>query len=300
MSFLFSSSRTVPEEEYYELQEENEQLKEENDLFNEIIYRKNEELEKLEKYKIPEKHLFLGQLLHTREDSVMVYLSECGRLIPNLVPWEYNRKIDDDHVDELQKIILGGNILEGFIDILESNGDLCVVNGQHRVQAMKNIMDSDDQFNYNIMVNVHPVISFDSLEANNIFLATNNTKNVELRDKPQTNLQNLSNRLMDRYPKGITNNKSGKANLHRLDKKQLYNLIQFNDTCNDENNSEDYLFEKIVSLNIKLSNQSFEELFGSKRRTARRDKLYDGAQTDGFYLGIKSEAQLAILFQTFI
>jgi len=35
MSFLFSSARTVPEEEYYEIQEEYEQLKEENDLFHE-------------------------------------------------------------------------------------------------------------------------------------------------------------------------------------------------------------------------------------------------------------------------
>ena len=49
MSFLFSSARTVPEEEYYELQEEYEQLKEENDLFNEIILSKDKELEGFKK-----------------------------------------------------------------------------------------------------------------------------------------------------------------------------------------------------------------------------------------------------------
>jgi hypothetical protein len=137
-------------------------------------------------------------------------------------------------------------------------------------------------------------------EANEIFLATNNTKNVELRYLPQTKLQNICNRLIDRYPKSITNNKTGKANLHRLDKKQLYNLIQFNDSCNNENNTEDYLFEKIVSLNLKLSNQSYEELFGSKRTSQRKGKSYDGAQKEGFYLGLKNDTQLAILFQTFI
>ena len=299
MSFLFSSARTVPEEEYYELQEEYEQLKEENDLFNEIILSKDKELEGFKKKEL-EKHLFLGQLLYTREDNVRVYLSECRRLIPNLVPWEYNRKIDDEHVQALQKIIPEKKFLEGFIDLLECNGELCVVNGQHRTQAMKNIMEEVDQFNYNLMVNVHPVESFDSVEANEIFLATNNTKNVELRDRPQTKLQNICNRLMDKYPKSITNNKTGKANLHRLDKKQLYNLIQFNDSCNNENNTEDYLFEKIVSLNFKLSNQSYEELFGSKRTSQRKDKSYDGAQKEGFYLGLKNETQLAILFQTFI
>jgi hypothetical protein len=299
MSFLFSSARTVPEEEYEELQDENEQLKEENYLFNEIIRMKDKELEGFKK-EVLEKHLFLGKLLHTREDNVRVYLSECRRLIPNLVPWEYNRKIDYEHVSALQKIIPEKKFLEGFIDLLECDGELCVVNGQHRTQAMRNIMESNDQFNYDLMVNVHPVSSFDSKEANEIFLATNNTKNVELRDRPQTKLQNICNRLMDRYPKSITNNKTGKAKLHRLDKKQLYNLIQFNDSCNDENNNEDYLYEKIVSLNLKLSNQSYEELFGSKRTSQRKDKIYDGAQKEGFYLGLKNDTQLAILFQTFI
>tara|TARA_B110000967_G_C18750880_1_gene492752 strand:+ start:117 stop:1016 length:900 start_codon:yes stop_codon:yes gene_type:complete len=299
MSFLFSSARTVPEEEYYELQEEYEQLKEENELFHEIIQRKDKELEGFKKEEL-ENHLFLGQLLYTREDNVRVYLSECRRLIPNLVPWEYNRKIDDEHVSALQKIIPEKKFLEGFIDLLECNSELCVVNGQHRTKAMRNIMEEVDQFNYNLMVNVHPVESFDSKEANEIFLATNNTKNVELRDRPQTKLQNICNRLIDRYPKSITNNKTGKANLHRLDKKQLYNLIQFNDSCNNENNTEDYLFEKIVSLNLKLSNQSYEELFGSKRTSQRKGKSYDGAQKEGFYLGLKNDTQLAILFQTFI
>ena len=147
MSFLFSTARTVPEEEYLELQDEYEQLKEENDLFNEIISSKNEQLEK---FKNPEKHLFLGQLLYTREDNVKIYLSECRRLIPNLVPWEYNRRIDEGHVKSLQKIILEKKFMEGFIDILECSGNLCVVNGQHRIQAMRNIMEDIDQFNYNI------------------------------------------------------------------------------------------------------------------------------------------------------
>ena len=71
-----------------------------------------------------------------------------------------------------------------------------------------------------------------------------------------------------------------------------------------ENNSSthkrDYLFNKIVDLNTRLSNQSYEELFGSKRTSKRNNKRYDGACKDGFYLGLKSDNELAILFQKYV
>lgn len=245
-------------------------------------------------------HIFLGKFLYERKDNVMIYVAECRKLIPNIIPWQYNRKLDDNHVEDLKNIILKKESFEGNIDILKCGDELCIVNGQHRVKALQNIMDQDSSFTMEVIVNLHNVSSFDSSEANDIFNATNNTKNVETRDRPDIKLQNICNRLIDKFPKGIKNNPTGKATLHRMDKKQFYNLIQYNDSFNDENNSEDYLFNKIVELNTKLSNQSFEELFNTKRTSKQRRKLYDGAVKDGFYLGLKDEKQLATLFQNFV
>jgi hypothetical protein len=117
-----------------------------------------------------------------------------------------------------------------------------------------------------------------------------------MRDNPQTKFQNICNRLKDRYPGGITSNKSGKANLHRLDKKQLYNLMQYNEYFNDETNVEDVLFQKIIELNTELSTSSYETLLG--RRGVKKDKRYHGACKDNFYMGLVTETQLAIMFQT--
>ena len=303
MSFLFSANSNT----------ENEQLRSENKELKNNIHHMTDQIQKLidknnilelkNASQIEEKnndHIFLGKFLYERKDNVMIYVAECRKLIPNIIPWQYNRKLDDNHVEDLKNIILKKESFEGNIDILKCGDELCIVNGQHRVKALQNIMDQDSSFTMEVIVNLHNVSSFDSSEANDIFNATNNTKNVETRDRPDIKLQNICNRLIDKFPKGIKNNPTGKATLHRMDKKQFYNLIQYNDSFNDENNSEDYLFNKIVELNTKLSNQSFEELFNTKRTSKQRRKLYDGAVKDGFYLGIKGETQLAILFQNFV
>ena len=56
------------------------------------------------------------------------------------------------------------------------------------------------------------------------------------------------------------------ANLHRLDQKTLYNLIQFNDTFNDEDKGVDFLVGEILKINKELSLKSYEELFRTKKK----------------------------------
>ena len=265
--------------------------------------RQQGEIEYL-KYLLSEKegetvdHRFLGKLIYVRPDGVKIYASNSKQLVPNLIHWYYNRPLNYEHVKSLVEVSLEKKCLEGVIDILESEDEeLCVVNGQHRIESIKEISKNDDKFNQVLIVNVHPVKSFDSDEAEKIFLATNNIQNVEMRDRPQKKLQNICNRMIDRYPNGITRNPSGKANLHRMDIKELYNILQRSDTFLDENNLEDYLFDKLVELNTELSNMSYENIFGSKHKSKKKDKLYAGAHKDNFYLGVQTPNQFAITFQ---
>jgi len=236
----------------------------------------------------------LGKLLYTRPDEVRIYVSEARRLISNVSHWQFNRALDEEHVDNLEKIISENAYLEGSIDLLESKDGLCVVNGQHRVEALQRILNNDDTFKHDLIVNVHPVESFDCERANEIFRATNNIKNVETRDKPQEKIQNICKRIQARYPHAITENKSGKAKLHRMDLKELYNILQYNDECNDPDKTEDQLFQKFVDLNTKLSNTSYKDLLG--RQTDKKDKMYDGACRENFYFGLLKDTKRNIEF----
>lgn len=226
----------------------------------------------------------LGKLLYTRADEVRIYVSEARRLISNVSHWQFNRALDEVHVDNLEKVIKEGINLEGSIDLLESKEGLCVVNGQHRVEALQRILNKDDTFKHDLILNVHPVETFDCERANEIFRATNNIKNVETRDKPQEKIQNVCKMIQNRYPNAITENKSGKAKLHRMDLKELYNILQYNDECNNLDKKEDELFQKFIDLNTKLSNTSYKDLLG--RKTDKKDKLYDGACRENFYFGL--------------
>tara|TARA_Y100001935_G_scaffold254417_1_gene263409 strand:+ start:78 stop:920 length:843 start_codon:yes stop_codon:yes gene_type:complete len=243
---------------------------------------------------IKQSDIILGELLYTRHDDVRIYVSEARKLISNVSHWQFNRALDEDHVNTLEKVIVDGVYLEGSIDLLETKEGLCVVNGQHRVEALQKILNKDDTFKYDLIVNVHPVESFDCERANEIFMATNNIKNVETRDKPQEKIQNVCKRIKDRYPFAITENKSGKANLHRMDIKELYNILQYNDEFNDPDKKEDYLFQKFVDLNTKLSNTSYKDLMG--RQTAKKDKMYDGACRENFYFGLLKNTKRNIEF----
>ena len=226
----------------------------------------------------------LGKLLYTRADEVRIYVSEARRLISNVSHWQFNRALDEVHVDNLEKVIKEGINLEGSIDLLESKEGLCVVNGQHRVEALQRILNKDDTFKHDLILNVHPVETFDCERANEIFRATNNIKNVETRDKPQEKIQNVCKMIKNRYPNAITENKSGMAKLHRMDLKELYNILQYNDECNNIDKKEDELFQKFIDLNTKLSNTSYKDLLG--RKTDKKDKLYDGACRENFYFGL--------------
>jgi len=117
-----------------------------------------------------------------------------------------------------------------------------------------------------------------------------------MSDNPDVKFQHICIKLQEEFPNGITKNKSGKANMWRLDVKQLYNLMQYNDYFNDPDNSEETLFQVILDLNNTLSLQPYEHFFG-RRRADKWKKQYKGACESKFFMGILSETQLAFLFQ---
>ena len=115
------------------IQDENTELTYKNNKLNDEIVELKNEINELKK---KEKHIFLGELLYTRPDNVKIYVSSCRQLFPNLKIWEYNRELDENHKNNLKDIIKNNKCLEGNIDILECNNELCIVNGQHRYNAI--------------------------------------------------------------------------------------------------------------------------------------------------------------------
>ena len=83
-----------------------------------------------------------------------------GDLFEMFCHWQFSRALDDEHVNNLEKIDRETLTLKDQL-ILESKDGLCVVNGQHRVEALQRILIKDDRFKHDLIVNVHPVESFD-------------------------------------------------------------------------------------------------------------------------------------------
>jgi hypothetical protein len=276
---------------YDQLDKDNQDLCIQNNELKQTIRKLESKLQT--KPETSPSHLFLGKLLHTNSHNIRLYVSRCRTLFPNLTPWDFNRPIDRDHQTKLTQIILDKGYLEGSFDLIECRDKLAIVNGQHRYQALLDIMKSNPQFDMEIYCNVHPVPSFEDSLATDVFLSTNNIKNVELKDNPQEKLQNVCLRLMKQFPDGIKSNKSGRANLHRLDLKELYNVLQVNESFTDDSLTEQMMYDKLIQINHKLSLKPYTYFF--KRRSQRSDKLYQGACDCGFYLGLKKGGSLGMI-----
>jgi hypothetical protein len=234
----------------------------------------------------------------TINDKVKLYASSCRLLFPNLVLWDYNRPLDETHKLKLKQIIIDNNYLEGSFDIIKCDDKMAIVNGQHRYAAIIDIMKDNTLFDMDIICNVHIVSDFDSEEATNIFLATNNIKNVKLSDNPDKKLMNVCHKLMLKFPDGIKSNKSGKANLHRIDIKELYNTMQMNDIFTDENKTEEDVYDIIMKLNSDYSLKPYQYYFGSSE-LHKNIKLYEGAGKCGFYMGLIKGSRLKSLIKNF-
>ncbi len=289
LSMFSHHNLTDKDNKIKELEEDNHLLEQQNEFLQEQV----------SEFINPTQHIILGKLLDKRDDGVCLYKSSARKICRNVETWSWNRAIDEDHISSLEQIILSKECLEGTMDLLFDGENFCIVNGQHRHKAYCNIIDEDVHFDQDIYVNVHPVSSFDSDQANNVFTSTNNIKNVEMKDNPEIKIQNVCRRLHDAFPKGITKNQGGKATLWRKDVKELYNLFQYNDEFNDPQNSENYLYDKIIELNLLESKKGVKEFFPSMRKgkskeNEKRMKKYNGATDSGFFLGMLSENQLAI------
>jgi len=297
---MLASLFSEPKINYESLKEENDLLKGDYESLKEDYESLKEHCDSLQK----ETHPLLGSLLYERDDGVKLFSPSIRRISRNIKPWKWNRGLDIDHVSKLESIIIDKKCLEGNMDILDDGDELCIVNGQHRLEAYLRILDKDVHFDQNVLVYVHPVSSFDSEEANDIFTSTNNIKNVQMKDNPKQKIQNVCRRFQSEFPKGITQNNSGKANLHRLDIKQIYNILQYNDFCNDPNNNEDVIYQKLFDLNLEESKKGFKDFFPRIRNKESKSykqkmKLFNGASDSGFYLGMSSETQLSIKIQTY-
>ena len=156
-------------------------------------------------------------ILNNREIVVCYYFTPIAHVLQYLRSWCLQRNINSQHKDSIKESIRQSHHLMGTIQILMfRNGQMRVINGQHRVQALKEIIEEDFEFNINIMLEVYKV-DFDEIDCIDdqeiIYNLANKNLPIEMDSKAFLCKRIIKEMLLDpTLKKGLIEKDTGRVN----------------------------------------------------------------------------------------
>jgi hypothetical protein len=231
-----------------------------------------------------EEEIYLRTLLFDN-DMFKIYQTSSRDFVNNIKMWSCQRDLNSLHVKNLEQSILDrGYLLGTFKVIRDKNGEIRLIDGQHRVNALQNIMDNDTKFDCDSIIELYEVDSFEDEEATKLFFDANNTLNITGKDTTNFILQSILQHFVKEYPDIIIDVKEGKrCNRPRINKRlfvrKLKELVL--------NYDQETIINTISEYNKKMGRMSKEVLI--RKCGSYSNRMYDIAKENGCYLGLISD-----------
>lgn len=250
-----------------------------------------------------EDHLNIDDLLGNyifRNSIYSIYIITTDNLLLIDKHWSYNRGIDIKHYekisDELQK--MKKPFLIGSIKIVkDSMNNFRIIDGQHRIKAIREVKLNKPEFIMDIQIDVYPVAdcNYDS-EISTLFKLANSNKNVSESEIPNDIIIKVIDILKTRhFPKKILDKKKGqRANHPNITTNELYECIKESNIIIEYDLDEKGLIDAIVNYNIKCCSSTFEELFSKDNK--KNKLLFERAKRNKFFLGLKRGQNRCLMY----
>jgi hypothetical protein len=247
-------------------------------MFSINLFSKNQEESEEESQ---EESGYLRKLLFENK-LFKIYQTSSREFVNNIKMWACQRDLNTLHVKNLAQSILDrGYLLGTFKVIRDKNFDIRLIDGQHRVAALQNIMNDNAKFDCDSIIELYEVDSFENEESIKLFFDANNTLNINGKDTTNSNLQRVLHHFVNEYPGIIIDVKEGKrCNRPRINKRifvtKLKQLILDYD--------EETIIKTITEYNKKMGRFSNEIL--RAKCGSYSSKMYDVAKENGCFLGL--------------
>lgn len=229
--------------------------------------------------------------------TVHYYLETARRIVRQLNNWSFNRNLNKAHVKQIKDALVKQKSphLMGTIQIVRDIGGKCkVINGQHRLQAVKEILelDVDHKFNLTIMCEVYnlPIQDMDDAEdetamVDKLFKTANANLNFKAEDDHELFCKQVVQAMRKEvvFKEGLVNKTTGTVYKPRLLEKDLFEAFK-------EHLVRKYTVQetvkKIKDLNMKLGTKTNLEMFGRNKLTPKQVTQMTKAEKIGFYLNV--------------
>jgi hypothetical protein len=225
---------------------------------------------------------FLKELVY-EDDKVKFYITDARDFVPNIKIWCAQRELNNDHVNSLIKCLKSSaHFIGTFKVVKDKDGKIRLIDGQHRLFALKKTMETNSSFNMNIMIELYNIDDLESNKAVDLFKEANNCLNVNPSNLPHLVSTQIVDYFAQRFPKIFIDIKEGqKCYRPKINKKEFYNKIKMylvgsNTTAKDA-------IEQII-----LRNNSY----GMRSRKSFKNvsvKMFEKCKNSGCYLGLDSD-----------
>lgn len=221
-----------------------------------------------------------------KDEYVRLYKTDARDFIKDIYNIKFQRQVDYDHVEKLKQELIKSNHCVGTFKAVYShnNNKLMLIDGQHRVLALHDLMLHDAKFNINIILEVYEVKTED--EQKEWFRRANNVKNIEEENLPNVNvdvivdyvMKNLKQQFSDNILE-IALNEKRRVYRPRIDENILMNHIKKYVIKNNITDAK-LLYKKINQLN------NYEGMKGKNNFKQITNKMWEKAKETGFYIGL--------------
>ena len=211
-------------------------------------------------------------------------------VVNNLENWTHNRTLDSARVDALAAKISGANRILGTISLaMDSTERVRILDGQHRVEAVKKLISTDPHIDFVVHMATYRVSRLDSQETLDLFYDLNDSKSLAENPVHKT-IHSIITTLQRTFPNAIfeSDKRKQRPNIdtRRLKERLEVNLLNHFAT---EMDPEPFI-EIIGKLNSEYGTKRIQELFGNQKKQSRN--RFQKAQRTGWYLTMFDMAPL--------
>lgn len=250
----------------------------------------DEEKEEIEFVDNSKSHYFLGKEIHANSIRTL-YITNPRDLVEHFKVWSYNRSVNSNHVDNIITSLKNQAqpYFFGSIKMVrDSNGKIEVIDGQHRMIALKNLVTNKD-FNMDVLSEVYNVDSVESMNIVTMFHEANNNLNVKNGDLPQLKYVDAITNMKEKYPNNIKNQKS--VHYPSITIPNLNQTLLRSGIAQTYDISSEQLLSEILMLNHRYGSMKKHELEKKIPHTLKKkfEKGYEKATKSQFFLGLKGD-----------
>ena len=191
---------------------------------------------------------FLGTLLF-ENPNVKFYLTQAKVFSNNIEIWAGQRPLHIEHIKMLaREFTREGHVIGTFKVVRSSEGKLRLLDGQHRIHAIKEILKIQPNFECDIFIELYETDRLESSLTLRLFQKANNVLNVKPEDMPHKSALSIVDKLSTRFKLIFKDIEDGeRCNRPYINKRKLYDKLKR--AFQQHDIDEDCLYKQILEHN---------------------------------------------------